>query len=87
MESCCGTDHNRVHKDGLCPRCGSKGRPVPMITLKSLLKSLLKPFALERLNPKDSYFYCSDAACSVVYFEGDQVFTTWSYPGFVDSQK
>lgn len=40
------------------------------------LKSLLKPSALEHLNPEAIHFYCSDATCSVVYFDGEAVFGT-----------
>lgn len=56
-----------------CPRDRSQGKPVKVLTLKSLLV----PQALERLNPPADYQFCSSANCPVVYFSaaGD-VFTT-----------
>lgn len=56
-----------------CPHDRSQGKPVKVLTLKSLLV----PQALERLNPPADYQFCSSANCPVVYFSaaGD-VFTT-----------
>lgn len=56
-----------------CPQDGSTGRAVQLITLKSLLQ----PSALERLNPKATYTFCSSLDCPVVYFSTvGQEFTT-----------
>ncbi|WP_448565062.1 putative iron-sulfur cluster-binding metallochaperone [Trichothermofontia sp.] len=56
-----------------CPHDRSQGKPVKVLTLKSLLV----PQALERLNSQVDYQFCSSANCSIVYFsaEGD-TFTT-----------
>ncbi|WP_448572800.1 putative iron-sulfur cluster-binding metallochaperone [Trichothermofontia sp.] len=55
-----------------CPHDRSQGKPVKVLTLKSLLV----PQALERLNSQADYQFCSSAHCPVVYFSaaGD-VFT------------
>ena len=56
----------------ICPLNGSHGKKVQIITLKSLLK----PLALETLNPDTTYFFCDTADCPAVYFsEEGQVFT------------
>lgn len=47
-----------------CPQNDNRGKPVQLITLKSLLK----PSALERLEPASEYRFCETAECSVVYF-------------------
>jgi hypothetical protein len=56
-----------------CPHDRSQGKPVKVLTLKSLLV----PQALERLNSQADYQFCSSANCPIVYFsaEGD-TFTT-----------
>ncbi|WP_079414516.1 copper chaperone Copz family protein [Paenibacillus ferrarius] len=50
-----------------CPSCGKKGKNVQLITLKSLLKAS----ALETIAPENSYLFCSNSACSIVYFSMD----------------
>ena len=50
-------------KPSSCPRCGRSGRGVERLTLKALLR----PSALERLQPGD-YSFCSHPGCDVVYF-------------------
>lgn len=56
-----------------CLECGEKGRPIKIITLKSLLV----PSALAKLEPSASYKMCTNKACSVVYFNERQgVFKT-----------
>jgi|GEM_PF-1670721 hypothetical protein len=56
-----------------CPRNGSKGKLVPLQTLKSLLIHE----ALEQIHPEFIYCFCESVDCSVVYFsEQQQVFTT-----------
>lgn len=56
-----------------CPQDQSQGKPVKLITLKSLLI----PQALERLHSQASYRFCSSVDCPIVYFStaGD-TFTT-----------
>lgn len=56
-----------------CPKDGTTGKPVKLITLKSLLIAA----ALERLDPQSTYMFCRSSDCSVVYFsEKAQIFTT-----------
>ena len=56
-----------------CPKNETKGKKVKSITLKSLLK----PSALENLNPDTTYYLCEASDCSVVYFnEKGQSFST-----------
>lgn len=50
-----------------CSSCGEKGKNVQLITLKSLLK----PSALENIAPENSYAFCSNSTCPVVYFSGN----------------
>lgn len=47
-----------------CPSCGEKGKNVQLITLKSLLQAS----PLETIEPENSYLFCSNPACSIVYF-------------------
>ncbi|GAB4438111.1 MAG: copper chaperone Copz family protein [Cyanobacteria bacterium J069] len=57
----------------LCPQDGTKGKPVKLITLKSLLV----PRALEQLDATLSYEFCANESCPVVYFsEQGKVFMT-----------
>ncbi|BAY53105.1 hypothetical protein NIES2134_118120 [Thermostichus vulcanus NIES-2134] len=56
-----------------CPQDQSQGKPVKLITLKSLLI----PQALERLNSQASYRFCSSPDCPIVYFAtAEDTFTT-----------
>lgn len=70
MDNCCGTSNNT--RDGRCPRCGTKGKTVQTITLKSLLV----PSSLEKLDPDAEYFFCPKDGCEAVYFDGGNTFTT-----------
>ena len=47
-----------------CPINGRPGKAVKLITLKALLI----PEALTKLAPGDTYHFCSDPACPVVYY-------------------
>lgn len=53
-----------------CPACRTPGRPVKVITLKALLV----PQALATLAPRESYRFCPDAGCDVVYFRNQGVY-------------
>lgn len=66
---CCSEPTASARPGQRCPYDQSQGKPVTMITLKSLLM----PQALERLNSQNSYRFCSSASCPIVYFsaEGD----------------
>lgn len=73
MSDCCPTtsepDGGGVTE---CPKCGTSGREVQIVTPKSLLT----PDALARIDPRDGYRFCPDAGCPVVYFGPGQCFTT-----------
>ena len=76
MSKCCSPDQNLVPpsvvRKRICPHDGSEGKPVKLITLKSLLKAA----ALEQLDPLQFYSFCASSDCSVVYFfEASQSFT------------
>ncbi len=65
MSDCCNdplTTAAQSHQH--CPGNGAKGKPVPLITLKSLLV----PGALAQLNAQQSYRFCASSDCPVVYF-------------------
>jgi hypothetical protein len=67
-EDCCAIPEAaaelELRRPGLCPECGSRGKRVDLITPKSLLL----PSALERLVPKDTYYFCAQPPCETVYF-------------------
>lgn len=75
MNKCCNnqnSDKTNTTRPRICPQDGSKGKPVQLITLKSLLK----PSVLEQLEPQQSYSFCNSSDCAVVYFsENGSIFT------------
>lgn len=75
-ECCCppvSSQKSESHWQRLCPHDGTKGKPVEVITLKSLLV----PSALERLDVTNAYGFCPSNDCPVVYFtEQGQTFRT-----------
>ncbi len=72
-DGCAATTESsaRPQATRLCPGCGTLGKPVELITLKSLLR----PPALERLDPGVAYFFCENSPCEVVYFASGLVFS------------
>jgi hypothetical protein len=72
MVDCCQTTTNQISNVTVCPACNQKGKSVPVITLKSLLK----PSALETIQPESTYSFCPTPVCEVVYFNGSQTFST-----------
>jgi hypothetical protein len=64
---CCAPSNNTEAVKTECPSCGEKGKNVQLLTLKSLLKAS----ALETIEPEKSYFFCTNPACSIVYFSGN----------------
>lgn len=71
MEACCQISEIQFQTDSLtCPACQQKGKGLPLITLKALLV----PSALQTLNPANSYSFCPNSDCEVVYFTDEQVF-------------
>lgn len=68
MEDCCrNLSETKIESDVLCPVCKNKGKKVRLITLKLLLK----PSALESLNPKEDHYFCSTNNCNIVYFDSN----------------
>ena len=53
-----------------CPVTHTSGQPVKLVTLKALLR----PQALQRLSPAETFQFCPDHLCDVVYFNPTQVF-------------
>ncbi|KTE92466.1 hypothetical protein AT727_19120 [Desulfitobacterium hafniense] len=66
MEDCCVSNNNSITIDTEinCPRCGSKGKDIKIITIKSLLL----PEALATLDASENYRMCSNQKCDVIYF-------------------
>ncbi len=68
MSDCCAVGNGKPVAAVLrCPQCGQEGKPIGLVTLKSLLR----PEALERLNPQTAYAFCAAPQCDVVYFAAD----------------
>lgn len=59
MECC-----NSNLEEFICPRCAFKGKPVKLITIQSLL---LEPL-LKQIKNEDTYMFCKNPKCDVVYF-------------------
>jgi len=86
MSDCCTETPNQTQSktEKFCPENNSKGKPVQVITLKSLLK----PEALKQLNPEANYRFCSSSDCSVVYYsEQGQTFDIEDLKVLVFSKK
>lgn len=68
---CCSNNQKdeKVKNDGICPSCKSKAKNLKLITLKSMLK----PSALEKIDAKVNYYFCSTKDCDVVYFDANNV--------------
>ncbi len=52
---------------GVCPACGRPGRPVKLVTVKSLLSSE----ATTRLDPGREWHFCPHGDCDVVYHSAE----------------
>jgi len=72
MESNCRATDAHGQEATSCPTSGTRGKGVPLITLKALLT----PPALTRLTPQDTYQFCPDPTCDVVYFSSSQTYGT-----------
>lgn len=68
MNKCCSPsllkEETTSRWQRICPKDGTKGKPVELITLKSLLI----PAALEQLDAMSAYGFCQSPDCLVVYF-------------------
>lgn len=72
-ESCCSNAKDGAcplqrSKPGLCPSCGKKGKPVAVLTVKSLVRDHT------RVPASVSYSFCRTADCEIVYFSDQTVF-------------
>jgi len=76
MGDCCKSNDlsSETSKLVACPSCNEAGNKVKIITLKSLLK----PAALNSLNPNLNHYFCSTPYCEVVYFDSEQKLYTKS---------
>ncbi len=74
MSECCKVENEpgkAVDEPATCSYCGERGKPVGIVTLKSLLL----PEGMKRLDPNDTYYFCRTADCPVVYFSRKDRFT------------
>jgi hypothetical protein len=74
MSGCCsttkeGTCSLPASKSEVCPACTKKGKPVSVLTVKSLVRDHT------RVPTSVSYSFCRTADCDVVYFSDQAVFT------------
>lgn len=73
MSSCCGSpDTQMAAVTPRCPRSGTKGLAVDLVTVNALIRKSVRTAVR-----KGPYRFCADPACAVVYFDGEgQVFTS-----------
>ncbi|WMT39853.1 (2Fe-2S)-binding protein [Paenibacillus sp. D2_2] len=71
MDCCSHTPSTQGSSTLICPVCEQKGKSVKLITLKALLK----PSALETINPESPYTFCSNPSCKIVYFSDRQTYS------------
>lgn len=72
MEDTCCVPNAQGQDVTSCPVSATRGKGVPLITLKALLT----PPALARLEPEDAFRFCPDPTCDVVYFSPTQTYRT-----------
>lgn len=61
-QNCCQSNQN--YSLSKCPVNGLKGKPIKLITLKSLLF----PKSIDELDIQTKYYFCSASDCPVIYF-------------------
>lgn len=74
MSDCCSSENTKVKQSNnslMCPGCHQKGKLVDIM----LLKSLLVPCAMKRLDASKTYYFCRTADCLTVYFDSSAVFS------------
>ena len=71
-KNCCSENEQKNSQN--CPINQQKGKPVKIITLESLLKSV----ALLKVNYQENYFFCEAQNCPVVYFNQERQILTIS---------
>lgn len=64
-DDCCALPHQGPGPLATCPECGTRGRPVPEMTLRSLLRA----GPASRLESAADYYFCDAPDCDVVYFD------------------
>lgn len=71
MSGCC--EEPAAPAELQCPVSGTRGRPVGLTTLDSLLAER----AREKVDPEACYFFCPETSCAAVYYsaDGDRTFT------------
>jgi hypothetical protein len=73
MSECCGSKSDAAgivsqHEPNACPSCAVKARPVATLTVKSIVRDHT------RVLPEESYWFCRQPDCDVVYFSRQRVF-------------
>lgn len=74
MSDCCSTTKDNTcsvprSRPEVCPSCRKKGKSVPVLTVKSLVRDHTRVLA------SVSYSFCRTADCEVVYFSNQAAFT------------
>ena len=63
---CCSVVETRQKDTVLCPRCGEKGKPVPLATVGAMAKTEVDAVKLSA----QEYKLCRNRDCPVVYYAG-----------------
>ena len=74
MSGCCSSAKENTcsiprSEPEVCPSCGKKGKSVPVLTVKSLVRDHTRVLA------SVTYSFCRTADCEVVYFSNQAAFT------------
>ena len=64
---CCSVVETRQKDTVLCPRCGEKGKPVPLATVGAMAKTEVDAVKLSA----QEYKLCRNRDCPVVYYAGE----------------
>lgn len=68
MHECCGIAAERSHQSTgseHCPRCGTRGRRVASVTVRSILKPEFRAAVREEAG----YRFCASPVCDALYFD------------------
>lgn len=66
MPDCCAVLARSAKHEIVCPECNQKGKKVPSVTVTSLVEAEFRP----RISDQ-TYFFCEEPNCNVVYFSED----------------
>ena len=71
MSNCCSSQATEQQQASgcVCPACGMKGKTVPLLTVKNLVRDHTRVVA------SCSYSFCRTANCEIVYFCNQAAFT------------